>query len=163
MMLMVGWFGCVGFNGPLREYFSLYRAIVSDRETELIRERKISKQRPHPCSYCKYTRSLSFSNPSKWGVPALMLSSSITPRPDYILMLKKRPLNRGIGFFTYRVLPQSITNLSEDGRVCPCRLRYWRRHPVISNGHSLLMSVVTLRILAFYMATVCCQPALRLK
>ena len=31
---MVGWLvGCFGFNGPLRQYFSLYRA-VSQREGE---------------------------------------------------------------------------------------------------------------------------------
>ena len=32
--LLVGWLvGCLGFNGPLRQYFSLYRA-VSQREGE---------------------------------------------------------------------------------------------------------------------------------
>ena len=47
---MVGWFvGCLGFNGPLRQYFSLYRA-VSQREGErgekMIDESKMSKQPP---------------------------------------------------------------------------------------------------------------------
>ena len=47
---MVGWLvGCFGLNGPLRQYFSLYRA-VSQREGErsekTIDERKISKQPP---------------------------------------------------------------------------------------------------------------------
>ena len=32
--LVIGWLvGCFGFNGPLRQYFSLYRA-VSQREGE---------------------------------------------------------------------------------------------------------------------------------
>ena len=30
---VVGWLGCFGLNGPLRQYFSLYRA-VSQREGE---------------------------------------------------------------------------------------------------------------------------------
>ena len=47
----VGWLvGCFGFNGPLRQYFSLYRA-VSQREGERGEKRqrriKMSKQ-PHP-------------------------------------------------------------------------------------------------------------------
>ena len=33
MVRLVGWFGCFGLNGPLRQYFSLYRA-VSQREGE---------------------------------------------------------------------------------------------------------------------------------
>ena len=32
-LCLVGWFGCFGFNSPLRQYFSLYRA-VSQREGE---------------------------------------------------------------------------------------------------------------------------------
>ena len=32
-MKFLSWVGCVGFNGPLRQYFSLYRA-VSQREGE---------------------------------------------------------------------------------------------------------------------------------
>ena len=46
----VGWLvGCFGFNGPLRQYFSLYQA-VSQREgrkrRERIHESKMSKQPP---------------------------------------------------------------------------------------------------------------------
>ena len=37
--------GCFGLNGPLRQYFSLYRA-VSQREGERKDERKMSKQPP---------------------------------------------------------------------------------------------------------------------
>ena len=38
--------GCFGFNSPLRQYFSLYRA-VSQREGERIDESKKTKS-PHP-------------------------------------------------------------------------------------------------------------------
>ena len=38
--MMVGWLvGCLGFHGPLRQYFSLYRA-VSQREGERIDKSK---------------------------------------------------------------------------------------------------------------------------
>ena len=41
--------GCFWFNGPLRQYFSLYRAVSQreeERKREMIDERKISKQPP---------------------------------------------------------------------------------------------------------------------
>ena len=46
-MLEVGWLvgwlvGCFGFNGPLREYFSLYQAI-SQREGERENDRRITR------------------------------------------------------------------------------------------------------------------------
>ena len=49
-LFQVGWLvGCFGFNGPLRQYFSLYRA-VSQREGERGEKRqmreKMSKQPP---------------------------------------------------------------------------------------------------------------------
>ena len=47
--MWLGWLvGCFGFNGPLRQYFSLYRA-VSQRERERgerIDEKKMSKPPP---------------------------------------------------------------------------------------------------------------------
>ena len=47
----VAWLvGCFGFSGPLRQYFSLYRA-VSQREgerEERIEERKNVQTTPHP-------------------------------------------------------------------------------------------------------------------
>ena len=40
--------GCFGFNGPLRQYFSLYRAVSQrEGEREKIEENKMSKQ-PSP-------------------------------------------------------------------------------------------------------------------
>ena len=81
-------------------------------------------------------------------------------------MLKKRSLHRWIRFF--HLLPQSWTNFSECGRVCPCRRRYLKFHPVISNGHvtskvSLRINAMKFRFLAFHTAMVCCQPALTAK
>ena len=36
----LGWLvGCYGFNGPLRQYFSLYRAVSKEREREERRDR----------------------------------------------------------------------------------------------------------------------------
>ena len=49
-VLLTDWLvGCFGFNGPLRQYFSLYRAI-SQREGERkeIDERKNVQTNPHP-------------------------------------------------------------------------------------------------------------------
>ena len=61
-----GWFvGCFGFNGPLRQYFSLYRA-VSQREgerEERIEERKISKLL-QTRTYCKRNRPLPYYHPN---------------------------------------------------------------------------------------------------
>ena len=47
---LVGWLvGCFGFNGPLRQYFSLYRAVSQregEREEKRQRRVKMSKQPP---------------------------------------------------------------------------------------------------------------------
>ena len=57
--------GCFGFNGPLRQYFSLYRA-VSQREGERGEKEqmrvKMSKQ-PPPAPFCKRSRPLPYCNP----------------------------------------------------------------------------------------------------
>ena len=58
-----GWFGCFGFNGPLRQYFSLYRA-VSQREgerRERIDESKNVQTTPTR-TYCKRNRPLPYCN-----------------------------------------------------------------------------------------------------
>ena len=58
--------GCLGFNGPLRQYFSLYRA-VSQREgrkrKERIDENKNVQTSP-TCTYCKCSRPLPYCNPN---------------------------------------------------------------------------------------------------
>ena len=62
----VGWLvGCFGFNGPLRQYFSLYRA-VSQREGERgerIDESKNVQTNPTR-TYCKCNRPLPYCNPN---------------------------------------------------------------------------------------------------
>ena len=63
LVLMVG---CFGLNGPLRQYFSLYRA-VSQREggrKEMIDESKNVQTTPTR-TYCKRSRPLPYSNPNK--------------------------------------------------------------------------------------------------
>ena len=59
-----GWLvGCFGFNGPLRQYYSLYRA-VSQREgerRERIDESKNVKTTPTR-TYCKCNRPLPYCN-----------------------------------------------------------------------------------------------------
>ena len=61
---LVGWLvGCFGFNGPLRQYFSLYRAI-SQREgerRERIDESKNVQTTPTR-TYCKRSRPLPYCN-----------------------------------------------------------------------------------------------------
>ena len=54
--------GCFGFNGPLRQYFTLYRA-VSQREGERIDERKNVQTTPTR-TYCKRNRPLPYCNPN---------------------------------------------------------------------------------------------------
>ena len=61
----VAWMvGCFGFNGPLRQYFSLYRA-VSQREGER-REKRIdeSKNITPTRTYYKCSRPLPYCNPN---------------------------------------------------------------------------------------------------
>ena len=57
--------GCFGFNGPLRQYFSLYRT-VSQREGER-RERIVESKNVQTTptrTYCKCSRPLPYFNPS---------------------------------------------------------------------------------------------------
>ena len=62
---LVGWLVGFGFNGPLRQYFSLYRA-VSQREGERgerIDESKNVQTTPTR-TYCKRNRPLHYCNPN---------------------------------------------------------------------------------------------------
>ena len=56
--------GCFGFNGPLRQYFSLYRA-VSQREGE-IEEKRINESKNVQTTPTRYKRSrpLPYCNPN---------------------------------------------------------------------------------------------------
>ena len=59
--LLVMLVGCFGFNGPLRQYFSLYRA-VSQREGERRERTEESKnvQTTPTRTYCKRSRPLPY-------------------------------------------------------------------------------------------------------
>ena len=62
----VGWLvGCFGFNGPLRQYFSLYRATS---QTERKRREKIAEsknvQTTPTRTYCKHNRPLPYYHPN---------------------------------------------------------------------------------------------------
>ena len=57
--------GCSGFNGPLRQYFSLYRAVFQreGKTAERIDESKNIQTTPTR-TYCKRNRPLPYSNPN---------------------------------------------------------------------------------------------------
>ena len=57
--------GCFGFNGPLRQYFSLYRAVsqIEGKRGERIDERKNVQTTPNR-TYCKRKRPLPYCNPN---------------------------------------------------------------------------------------------------
>ena len=83
--------GCFGFNGPLRQYFSLYRA-VSQREgerRERIDESKNVQTTPTR-TYCKRNRPLPYCNqncrtPRHWK----FTQHHRTTRPPQQVVLKK--------------------------------------------------------------------------
>ena len=63
---LVGWLvGCFGFNGPLRQYFSLYRAVSQRgrKRRERIDESKNVQTTPTR-TYCKCSRPLPYCNPN---------------------------------------------------------------------------------------------------
>ena len=77
--------GCFGFNGPLRQYFSLYRA-VSQREGERgerIDESKNVQTTPTRTT-CKCSRPLPYCNPIVERPGTGSLPSTIAP-PDHPL------------------------------------------------------------------------------
>ena len=87
---MVGWLvGCVRFNGPLRQYFSLYRA-VSQKEgerRERIDESKNVQTTPTR-TYCKRNRPLPYCNqncrtPRHWK----LTQHHRTTRPPQTIMV----------------------------------------------------------------------------
>ena len=68
VMAIVGWLlvGCFGFNGPLRQYFSLYRAVSQregEREEKRIDESKNVQTTPTR-TYYKRNRPLPYGHPS---------------------------------------------------------------------------------------------------
>ena len=63
--ILVGWLVVFGLNGPLRQYFSLYRAVSQregERKLEMIESKNI--QTTPTRTYCKRSRPLPYSNPN---------------------------------------------------------------------------------------------------
>ena len=76
-----GWL--VGFNGPLREYFSLYRAACQreGERGEMIDERKNAQTTPTR-TYCRRNRPLPYCNEIVGRPGTGSLPSTIAP-PDH--------------------------------------------------------------------------------
>ena len=103
---LVGWW----FNGPLRQYFSLYRAISQTegererREGEMIDESKNVQTTPTR-TYCKCRRPLSYCNtnfrtPSRWKFyPA----PSHHPYFSYVVAPHKNPLSGMVLMMGHRI------------------------------------------------------------
>ena len=86
--------GCFGFNGPLRQYFSLYRA-VSQREGERrarIDESKNVQTTPTR-TYCKRNRPLPYCNQDCKTPRHGSLPSTIAPPDHPLKRLKPQGLN----------------------------------------------------------------------
>ena len=83
--MRIGWLvGCFGLSGPLRQYFSLYRAVSpkeAKKKKEMIDERKMSKQPPPAptASTLPYTYSKTSDAPVQEVYPAPSLHPT-TPK-----------------------------------------------------------------------------------
>ena len=81
----VGWLvGCFGFNGPLRQYFSLYRAVPQregERKREKTDERKNVQTTPTR-TYCKHNRPLPYTSKVVGRPGTESLPSTFAP-PDH--------------------------------------------------------------------------------
>ena len=90
ILTRIGWLvGCFGFNGPLRQYFSLYRS-VSQREGERgerIEESKNVQTTPTR-TYCKRNRPLPYFYQIVGRPGTGSLPSTIAP-PDHPLLRRK--------------------------------------------------------------------------
>ena len=73
---------CFGINGPLKQYFSLYRAVSlkkrGRKKKEMIDERK-NVQTTSTRTYKKRSRPLPYSNPKQKDAPAL----EVYPAPSH--------------------------------------------------------------------------------
>ena len=84
--------GCFGLNGPLRQYFSLYRA-VSQREGERKEKRQTREKNVQTTptrTYCKYNRPLPYCNPNQQDVPALEIYPAPSHHPTTPMISGKR-------------------------------------------------------------------------
>ena len=105
---LVGWW----FNGPLRQYFSLYWAVSqregerAKREGEMIDESKNVQTTPTR-TYCKCRRPLSYCN-INCRMPWQWKYTSTIPRPDhpyisYVVAPHKNPLNGMVLMMGHRI------------------------------------------------------------
>ena len=100
---LVGWLvGCFGFNGPLRQYFSLYRA-VSQREGERgekrIDESKNVQTTPNR-TYYKRSKPLPYCSPNcrGWSGGAMVLGKlSVPGRPTILITVGQGPIALAVG------------------------------------------------------------------
>ena len=115
-ILVIGWLvGCFGFNGPLRQYFSLYQA-VSQREgerRERIDESKNVQTTPIR-TYCKRNRPLPYCNQNCRTPRTGSLPSAIAP-PEHPVILVN-PKNSMISD-----MPFCFNNFKEYCRKNVCR------------------------------------------
>ena len=69
-----------GLNDPLRQYFSLYRAVSQRGIKKRKKDRREKNAQTTPyCNYCKRTSSLPYYFPNKWDALAL----KIYPAPSH--------------------------------------------------------------------------------
>ena len=145
--MVLGWLvGCFGFNSPLRQYFSLYRA-VSQREGERRERRDESKnvQTTPTRTHCKRNRPLPYCNrncrmPRHWKLtqhhrttrpPQMVLGKLPVPgRPTILITVGQGPnaLAVGAGGVVWTFLLSSILSPSlwETARY---RLKYCLKGP----------------------------------
>ena len=125
--------GCFGFNGPFRQYFSLYRALSQregQREEKRYRRVKMSKQ-PPTRTYCKHN--------SGWSGGAMVLGKRPVPgRPTIWIIVGQGPTALAVGtgggcldisIFIYPFSPLS-PSLWETARY---RLKYCLKGPLNPN------------------------------
>ena len=95
--LRVGWLvGCLGFNGPLRQYVSLYRA-VSQREGERERRERIEEETKNvqttpTRTYCERSRPLPYCIQIVGRPGTGSLPSTIAP-PDHPFPLREEAMD----------------------------------------------------------------------
>ena len=111
---VVGWLVGFGFNGPFRQYFSLYRA-VSQREGE--RGERIDKsknvQTTPTCTYCKRNRPLPYCNqncrtPRHWKFTEHHRSTRPPPNSSVIWIIKLFAILSTIVTAAKKIVPSAM-------------------------------------------------------
>ena len=75
-------------NGPLRQYFSLYRAVSQRgrKKREMIDDSKNARTTPTR-THCKRSKPLPYSNPNEYDAPALEVNPAPSVLPISLLVL----------------------------------------------------------------------------